>query len=43
MFFCAMPVYMMEKIMVACWKHVAVETICKKGEEVTAWALRQWW
>ena len=29
---CALPVYIMDKTLVACWKPMAVETICKKGE-----------
>ena len=27
--------YTMEKTFVACWKSMAVETICKRGKEVT--------
>ena len=32
---CALPVYVMHKTLVACWKPMAMETICKKGEEAT--------
>ena len=32
---CALPVYIMDKTLVACWKSVVVETICKKGVEGT--------
>ena len=29
---CALPVCIMDKTLVTCWKPMAVETICKKGE-----------
>ena len=32
---CTLPVYIMDKILVTWWKPMAVETICKKGKEVT--------
>ena len=30
-----LPVYIMDKTLVACWTPKAVETVCKKGEEET--------
>ena len=32
---CPLPVYIMDKTLVACWEPVAVEAICKKGKEET--------
>ena len=32
---CTLLVGIMDKTLVACWKPMAVETICKKGEEDT--------
>jgi len=32
---CALPIYIMDKTLVASWEPVAVEAICKKGEEET--------
>ena len=32
---CALPVYIMNKTLVACWEPVAVKVICTRGEEET--------
>ena len=29
---CTLPVYIMDKSLVACWKPITVEMLCKKGE-----------